>query len=107
MDYQAGRIMEEISVAILSESQTLMENLLQELRGKGYYVTLARNTKEGISRIWYEQPHVIVLDWNSIHKDGPKLYKSFREHPRTKHSYITVLTSEETIEKYDFQVEID
>ncbi len=99
--------MEEISVAILSESQTLMENLLQELRNKRYYVTLARNTKEGVSRIWYEQPHVILLDWNSIHKDGLKLYKSFREHPRTKHSYLIVLTSEDEIEKNDFQVEID
>ena len=99
--------MEEIGVAILSESQTLMESLLQELRKKGYYVTLARNTKEGISRIWYEQPHVVLLDWNSIQKDGPKLYRSFKEHPRTRHSYIIVLSSEDAIEKYDFQLEID
>ena len=99
--------MEEIGVAILSESQTLMENLLQELRNKKYFVTLARNTKEGISRIWYEQPHVILLDWNSIHKDGLKLFKSFKEHPRTRHSFIIVLSSEDVIEKYDFNVELD
>ena len=99
--------MEEISVAIVSESQTLMESLQQEMRKRNFYVILARNTKEGISRVWFERPNVIILDWNSIIKDGQKICRAFKEHPGTKHSFIIVLTSEEVISKYDFELELD
>lgn len=99
--------MEDIRVALLSESQSLIEALVPEMRKQKYTMTVARNTKDGTSRILFEQPNVIIIDWVSILKDGIKLYKTFRDHPRTKHSYIIAIVSEEIIRKYDFQIELD
>lgn len=99
--------MDEIRIALLSESQTLIEALVPEMRKQKYTMTVARNTKDGTSRILFEQPNVIIIDWISILKDGIKLYKNFRDHPRTKHSYLIAIVSDEIIKKYDFQVELD
>lgn len=99
--------MEKIKTAVISDSGSIREILNNELKELNYDVLIIINNKRGIEKLLTERPDIIIIDINSLLKEGDRLTKELSSNERIAGSRIFTITSEDKLKRFDFMSEID
>ncbi len=99
--------MEKIKICIISDSGAVRNMLNDNLEELNYDVMIIINNKKGIEKLLTEKPEIIILDLNSLLKEGNRLIKEFSTNQRIAGSKILTITSEDKLKKFELMSEID
>ncbi len=96
-----------IKIALISDSGAIRDLINNELRNLNYEVIIIINNRQGIEKLIKEKPDVILIDMNSLLKEGEILVNRLLTIDRIKESVIFVITSEDKLKKHNFLLDID
>lgn len=99
--------MEKTKTAVISDSGSVRDMLNNELEELSYNVLIIINNERGIEKLLTERPDIIIIDMNSLLKEGDRLVKELSSNERIAGSRIFIITSEDKLKRFDFTTEID
>lgn len=80
-------------ILIVEDHVDFLELLSMFLRSEGYVISLARNGAQGISKILFEHPDLIITDLFLPDITGVDLAKQLKQNPDTAGIPVVVLTA--------------
>lgn len=99
--------MEEVKIAIISDSGAILDTLGRELTRLNYNVIIVVNNRKLPKKLTSENPHIIIIDINSMLKEGVLLLQSLSSNDNIRESWIFALTSEDKLKNYNIFPYVD
>lgn len=99
--------MEEIKIALISDSKAILDLLSTELNRLDYSVIIAVNNRSLKGKLTAENPHIIIVDINSMMKEGMLLLQTLSSDDNLRESWLFALTSEDKLKKYNIIACVD
>ena len=87
--------MEQISILLAEDEETLARIISDTLESQGFQITLARNGEEALSRFFSQRPDILVADVMMPRMDGFELVRRIRQ--SDKETPVIFLTARSAI----------
>src|SRR5947209_16375893 len=97
------------NILVVEDEQLIARLLKETLEIDGYEVVTVLNGEDAVQYVLRETPHLIILDLTLPGIDGYEVVRRLRNHPKTMHIPIVVLSAlSETADKVQaFEVGVD
>jgi len=99
--------MEKIKICVISNSGAVRNMLNDNLEELNYNVMIIINNKKGMEKLLTGKPDTIILDLNSLLKEGNRLIKELSTNQRIAGSKILIITSEDKLKQFELVSKID
>ena len=94
-------------IAVISDSGSVRDTIKEGLEELDYTVLIIVNNKRGLLKLIFEKPDVIIVDINTLLKEGYRLVSELASNERIDRARIFIITSEDKLRKLDNINEID
>lgn len=89
----------EILILAVDDDPMMLLNLSRILKGENRTVITAKDGREALEIAEHQRPDMVITDWRMPHLDGLELCLALRSANLTQHTYIIMLTGNETDEE--------
>ncbi len=88
-----------LRVLVVEDDRSMRVLLEAMLKSAGHDVTVARNGAEAMGLLDQVRPQLVITDWTMPEMGGIELCSKLRESAEGRNVYVTILTSQESVER--------